>query len=220
MEGIETPVPDRDAEQVQADEAVDIAFADVDDTGYESDVAEILMDDGDGMDVCTAAEGNMLMALTMAGVTVEKAKICAASMCKRSPTATFIEVYGRSIRDQSLSTRRNLNVEGLNALDLRTTKPNGQPWDFCKREDRKLARQMVDEQQPEWIAGDPPCTLFSIWNYAMNYPKMDPDRVRAAVAEGHVHLNVVCSPYRKQVLAGRFHLHEHAATALSWKEGH
>ena len=51
---------------------------------------------------------------------------------------------------------------------LRTTKPNGQPWDLCKREDRKLARQMVDEQQPEWIVGAPPCKPFSIWNYAMN----------------------------------------------------
>ena len=41
MEGVETPVMDRDAEQMQADEAVDIAFADVDDTRYESGVAEI-----------------------------------------------------------------------------------------------------------------------------------------------------------------------------------
>ena len=107
------------------------------------------MDDGDGMDVGTAAKAKMVMALTMAGIAVEKTDISAASMCKRYPTATFIEVYGRSIRDQSLLTRRNLNVEGLHALGLRTTKPNGQPWDFCKREDRELARQMVDEQQPE-----------------------------------------------------------------------
>ena len=40
MEEIETPVPDRDAEQMQAGEAVDVAFTDADDTGYESDVAE------------------------------------------------------------------------------------------------------------------------------------------------------------------------------------
>ena len=134
---------------MQADEAVDVAFADVDGTGYESDTAELFMDDGNGPDVGAEAEDEMVMALTTAGVTVEKAKICAASMCKRFPTMTFIEIYGRSIRHQSLLTRRNLNVEGLDAIDLRTTKPNGQPWDFCKREDRKLGRQMVDEQQPE-----------------------------------------------------------------------
>ena len=132
---------------------------------------------------------------------------------------TFIEVYGRSIRDQSLLTRRNLNVEGLNALDLRTTNPNGQPWDFCKREDRKLARQMIDEQQPEWIAGAPPCTPFSIWNYAMNYPKLDPDRIGAMIAEKRTHLNFVCSLYRKQMLAGRFDLHDIPATALSMERG-
>ena len=50
---------------------------------------------------------------------------------------------------------------------------------------------MVDEQQPEWIVGAPPCTPFSIWNYAMSYPKIDPDRVRAMVAEGRTHLNFV-----------------------------
>ena len=82
MEGVETPVMDRDAEQMQADDAVDIAFAAVDDTGYESDAAEMFMDDGDGMDV---GEDRMVMALTTAGVTVEKTKICAASMCKRIP---------------------------------------------------------------------------------------------------------------------------------------
>ena len=32
MEGIETPVPDRDAEQMHADETVDVAVADADDT--------------------------------------------------------------------------------------------------------------------------------------------------------------------------------------------
>ena len=116
-------------------------------------------------------------------------------------------------------TRSNLNVEGLNALDLMTTKPNGQPWDLCKHEDRKLAQQILDEQQPEWVVGAPPCTPFSICNYAMNYPKTAPDRVKAMVAEGRTHLNFVCSLYRKQVLAGKLDLHEHPATALSWKEG-
>ena len=147
------------------------------------------------------AEEKIVMALTIASVTVEKAKIYAASMCRRAPTTTFIEVYGRSIRDQSLLTRRKLNVEGLNALDLRTTKPNGQPWAFSKREDRKLARQMVDEQQPEWIVGAPPCTPFSIWNYAMKHPKMDSDQAQALIAEGRIHLNFVCSLYRRQMAA-------------------
>ena len=39
MEWIETPVVDPDAEQMQVDEDVDVAFADVDGTGNEDDGA-------------------------------------------------------------------------------------------------------------------------------------------------------------------------------------
>ena len=77
-------------------------------------------------------EDDMVMTLTTAGVNVKKTKPYASSMCKRAPTTAFIEVYGRSIRDQSLLTRRNLNVEGLHAMYMRTTKPNGQPWDLLQ----------------------------------------------------------------------------------------
>ena len=52
----------------------------------------------------------------------------------------------------------------------------------------------------------------------MNYPKMNKDRVRTLIAEGRVHLNFVCSLYRRQVERSKFYLHEHPATALSWKE--
>ena len=96
MEGTETPVPDRDAEQMQADETVDVAFSDAVDTGYESDVAELFVDDGDGMDFNTKAKDNMVMALTMARATAEKAKIRAASMCKRSPATTSKYTDSRS----------------------------------------------------------------------------------------------------------------------------
>ena len=50
MEGIQTPIVDRDAEQMQADDAVDVASADVDGTGIEDDVAAMFMGDGDGTD--------------------------------------------------------------------------------------------------------------------------------------------------------------------------
>ena len=91
---------DRDAEQMQADDAVDVAFADVDGTGNEDDVAAMPMDDGDGMDFGVEAEDKTAMTLTTAGVTVEKAKIYASSRCKKAPTTTLIEVNGRSTKDQ------------------------------------------------------------------------------------------------------------------------
>ena len=47
---------------------------------------------------------------------------------------------------------------------------------------------------------------------------MDPDRVREMLAEGRLHLNFMCSLYRRQITKGKYYLHEHPATALSWKE--
>ena len=51
-EGVEIPVMDRDVEQTQADEA----FAHIDDTGNDSDVAEMFKDDGYGADGGADAE--------------------------------------------------------------------------------------------------------------------------------------------------------------------
>ena len=60
--------------------------------------------------------------------------------------------------------------------------------------------------------------FISIWNYGMNYRKMDKDKVEKAVAEGKLHLRFMASLYRKQIKKGKYFLHEHPATALSWKE--
>ena len=116
------------------------------------------------------------------------------------------------------SSPAHLNLEGLRALDLRTQKPNGNPWDFTIRADRRLARELIDRDQPDWLIGSPPCTAFNIWNYAMNYPKMDKEKVRAAVEAGRTHLNFVVGLYRKQMNRNKCFLHEHPATGLSWKD--
>lgn len=100
---------------------------------------------------------------------------------------TFIEVYGRSIRDHSLAMKRNLNVEGLDALDLRTMKANCESWDFNKQSDRREARALIKLKNPLWLIGSPPCTAFCIWNYAMNFPKMDQDKVQRILEEGRRH---------------------------------
>ena len=89
---------------------------------------------------------------------------------------------------------------------------------LLKRSDRNQATELIDKLDPEWIIGAPPCTPRSIWNYAMNYPKINKGRVRTLIAEGRVHFNCVCSLYRRQVERGKLDLHQHPATALSWKE--
>ena len=133
--------------------------------------------------------------------------------------ATFMELYGRGgITADANATRRSLNVKGLGAFDLRTLKPDGTPWDFSRRADRKMAMEHIDTQHPDFVVGSPPCTVFCVWNQHMNYPKMDPDRVAKLMAEGRMHLKFMAKIYKKQLDQGRHFLHEHPATAVSWDE--
>ena len=52
----------------------------------------------------------------------------------------------------------------------------------------------------------------------MNYPKMDPAKVKALMEEGRIHLEFVARMYRRQLANGKYFLHEQPATALSWNE--
>ena len=97
-------------------------------------------------------------------------------------------MYGQgNLVKASHGCRRNLNVNGLRAFDLRTSKMSGEPWDFSKASDRKLARNIVEEDKPTWVIGSPPCTFFSAWNQGINYKKTAPERVEALRRRrGHV----------------------------------
>jgi hypothetical protein len=132
---------------------------------------------------------------------------------------TFFEVYGQgNIVQASHECRRNLNVDGLRAFDLRTFKPNGEAWEFHKASDRQEARQHVEEEKRRWIIGCPPCTFFPLWNQGMNHKKMDPERVEVPRKEAVQHLHFVMGLYKLQLENGRHFLHEHPATASSWAD--
>ena len=132
---------------------------------------------------------------------------------------TLFEVYGHgTIVDASHGIRRSLNVNGLRALDLRTTKPNGVAWDFSLASDRQLAQSMVETEKPTWIIGSPPCTFYSAWNQGINLRKMHPERVEKLRQEAVKHLHFVAGLYRLQLSEGRHFLHEHPATATSWSD--
>ena len=171
------------------------------------------MEDSQGID-------SMVSYLQAAGADASSAIRCARAMYgvqdNSEAQSSIMEVYGTSIHAQL--NRRNLNIKGLGALDLRTLKPNQQPWDFTKRSDRQEARDLINRLQPQWIIGSPPCTPYSIWNFGINYKRMDQEKAKKMLAEGQVHLNFMCSLYRNQIRRGRYFLHEHPATALSWKE--
>ena len=109
------------------------------------------------------AETSMIDSLKVAGVMPKQAR----KKARRIMQPTFIEAYGKTIADFT-KARRNLNVKGLSSLDFRTLKANGNPWDFRQRSDRHEALKLIDDMDPDWVIGAPPCTAFSIWNYALN----------------------------------------------------
>lgn len=184
----------------------------------EDQVADMFGDfDGDE-DMKTRTE-SMVNALILAGANDTAAQEATIPMfATNAPTATFTEVYGRSISDYNAMHRRRLNVKGLDALDLRTVKANRKSWNFCKRKDRQEARKLIERKKHLWVIGAPPCTSFSTWNHCINHQRMDPQKVRDQLREGRLHLQCACSLYRKQVAAGTYFLHEHQATAMSWNE--
>ena len=181
----------------------------------EAAVADIFMDDPDDLE---DTEDKMLDFLIMSGADPTEARDKVHVMLGK-PSTTFIEMYGRgSINLEANNSRRQLGLTGIGALDLRTTKSDGTAWDFTKRSDRRAARELVSTQNPDWVIGSPPCTPFSQWNIGMNYRKMPKSKVDAAIAEGRTHLSFMASIYRRQIINGKFFLHEHPAGAASWKE--
>ena len=132
---------------------------------------------------------------------------------------TFFEFYGQgNLVKASHGPRRNLNLNGLRAFDLRTNKRNGEPWDFARSADRREARRYVEREKPTWVVGSPPCTYFSRLNQSLNHKKMDPQVVEERRREAELHLHFVIGIYKIQLENGRHFLHEHPETATSWDD--
>ena len=161
----------------------------------------------------------MMSALILAGANVEQARTYTAAVGGRTDGPTFMEFFGRgaTVREANRA-RRCLNIQGLHALDLRTYRPDGHAWDFNNIKHRKDARRLVRTLKPTWMIGYPPCTAFSSWNIGIKLKKMNPKDVASMLEEGTSHLALMVNIYREQLKLGRHLLHEHPASALSWKE--
>lgn len=103
------------------------------------------------------------------------------------------------------------------ALDLTTCDETGQPWDFDNAAQRAKARQLVRDTEPTVLIGSPMCAAFCQWQ-SINFPKMDPEKVRTILSRARMHLRFTCELYEMQIKAGQLFLHEHPATATSWAE--
>ena len=202
---IEPDCPDTEVRDVEDDADADLELV--------SDVSD---DDSDW------SENNMsdlVTCLQLCGVDVAGASAFRVKAIKASKKVGVSRLYGHgTITDAANAVHRNLNIQGLDAFDLRTCKPNGEAWNFNSKADRLEALEIINRTKPRWIICSPPCTAFSIWNESMNYRKMDPEEVKRRKQEGRMHLHFALSICKLQLDQGRHFLFEHPATASTWKD--
>ena len=97
------------------------------------DIADLFWDGDDADMMDPIPEDAMVEALLDAGANTSDAAGNARRICSVHPHTNFMRIYGRSISDYAGMHRHYLNIRSLGALDLRTLKEDGQPWDFTKR---------------------------------------------------------------------------------------
>ena len=104
------------------------------------------------------------------------------------------------------------------ALDLTVADSDGKLWDFDQPEMRARAMQKMKDEKPLLLIGSPMCTALSAWQHINNLPgKRDPAIVEKEMQKAMVHIAFCCELYEYQVSRGRYFLHEHPASATSWR---
>eukprot|EP00435_Cladocopium_sp_Y103_P060831 s663_g22.t1 len=132
------------------------------------------------------------------------------------PPAMDIGSLHQVSRDESfVAAVREASLAGL-AFDLTTHDDEGRPWDFCKKDCRDRAEEMIDMCNPDLLIGCPPCGPFSVLPN-LNEGKCEPGVLEEKRAEGEEHLQFCCRQYRRRMARNRYFLHEHPGRATSWK---
>lgn len=151
------------------------------------------------------------------------AQRCACSTVKgadaslpKGPTG-IVGLHGQGGLARAARRRRSLNLKGLEVLDMRTNRPDGEPWNFDNKTDRGWALRLQGEQRPTWAIAPPPCTAFTVQINTTKYPKMHVDEVRKRIQQGMVHLKCVAKIYRYQVRHDRCVRHTQPRAARSWR---
>ena len=103
------------------------------------------------------------------------------------------------------------------ALDFTTNDDESRPWDFSKLEMRQAARAKVDAEKPMVLVGSPMCTEYGAWQIINDaVAGRDDTEIRRRKAAADVHMRFVCELYELHLTSGRYFLHEHPASAISW----
>ena len=130
--------------------------------------------------------------------------------------AKVAELYSPPRVTAELGRLPCMSLVGGSTFDLRRD-ANGVAWDFRKSDHRRRAREQISRERPFLVIGSPPCTDFcAIQN--LNRRWWSPEEVRRRRAEAMVLLGFAVEIYWLQLEAGRHFLHEHPATASSWRE--
>ena len=159
-------------------------------------------------------EGDAMMSVGPAMGNVEVMALTSAWEKMGETSTDVAEVYSPprvTARAQEMGMRPGM------AFDITEKDENGVAWDFSRRERREEARRRLRATRPWLLVGSPMCTAFSILQ-SLNFSRMDPEKVRRLVTEALVHLHFCVQLYRDQMADGRFFLHEHPASATSWRD--
>ncbi|CAK0855964.1 unnamed protein product [Prorocentrum cordatum] len=104
------------------------------------------------------------------------------------------------------------------AVDLSTCRPSdGVGWDLLRKDDQEELNRIIEKDEPWLLTGSPRCDPFSQLQY-LNRLTTDEKVRERRLRDGREGLRVAIEAYNKQYDAGRYFLHEHPATATSWKE--
>jgi len=139
-----------------------------------------------------------------------------SGMDNQEAIGKIAEIYSPS-RVGAAAKKLGFNLGENKAFDL-IEDENGRSWNFTRRDHRDKVRKIIQQMQPYVVIGSPPCTEWTRLNRNINHPRMHPEEVRRRMWEARVHMEFVAQIYKDQLRAGRHFLHEHPASADSWKE--
>ena len=145
-------------------------------------------------------------------------RLCSISGMNPDETKKVVtEMFSPPRVNDHISRHRSAGLSCGTSFDLRINDQTGESWNFLLPKDRRECWRRLENEDPWVVIGSPPCTDFCPMNIGLNYPKMSAQEVKRRTIESKTLLLFVLSVYKWQARRGKYFLHEHPWTAISWK---